>query len=188
MDDWRDGGFGLYIHWPFCEAKCPYCDFNSHVAGRIDDGAWRTALLADLTDQADAMAGRRLGSIFFGGGTPSRMAPETVAALVDAARSLWATDDSLEVTLEANPTSVEASRFAAFGDAGVNRVSIGIQALRNDDLRRLGRTHDVAQARAAYDIARTTFDRVSFDLIYARQGQTADAWAAELRGRNRDGA
>ncbi|KIT14972.1 radical SAM family heme chaperone HemW [Jannaschia aquimarina] len=173
-------GFGLYIHWPFCEAKCPYCDFNSHVSASVDHAAWREALLTDLRSQAVEMPDRILGSIFFGGGTPSRMEPETVAALVDEARRIWPCANDLEVTLEANPTSVEAGRFAAFAAGGVNRVSIGIQSLRDDDLRALGRTHDSAQARAAYDIARATFDRVSFDLIYARQGQDLEAWRSEL--------
>ena len=175
-----DTDLALYVHWPFCEAKCPYCDFNSHVAATVDHAAWAAALVADLRRQAEAVPGRTLRSIFFGGGTPSLMRPDTVAAVIDAARALWPAANDLEISMEANPTSVEARRFRAFRDAGVDRVSVGVQSLRDDDLRRLGRTHDAAQARAALDIARATFPRVSFDLIYARQGQTADVWASEL--------
>ena len=175
------GDFGLYVHWPFCEAKCPYCDFNSHVAAAVDHAAWRTALLSDLRAQAERVSGRLLRSIFFGGGTPSRMHPDTVAALIDEARRLWPCINDLEITLEANPTSIEAGRFRAFADAGVNRVSMGMQALDDADLRRLGRTHDVAQALAAWEVARSHFPRASFDVIYARQDQTPDAWRAELR-------
>ena len=170
----------LYVHWPFCEAKCPYCDFNSHVAAHVDHGAWAAALVADLRHQAAAQPSRTLRTIFFGGGTPSRMHPDTVAAVIDAARALWPVANDLEVSMEANPTSVEAGRFRAFRRAGVERVSVGVQALHDRDLRRLGRTHDVAQARAALDVARDTFPRISFDLIYARQDQDAEAWAAEL--------
>ena len=175
-----DGGFGLYVHWPFCTAKCPYCDFNSHVSNAVDHAAWRAALVADLQRQAVGHRDRRLGSIFFGGGTPSLMAPDTVAAIVAEANRLWPDDPYREVTLEANPTSVEAGRFAAFRDAGVNRVSIGIQSLRDPDLRALGRTHSAREARRAYDVARACFDRVSFDLIYGRPHQDADAWRDEL--------
>ena len=168
------------MHWPFCEAKCPYCDFNSHVVASVDHLRWARALVADLTRQAQDSPDRILGSIFFGGGTPSRMQPETVAAVIDAARALWPSANDLEITLEANPTSVEADRFRGFADAGVNRVSMGFQALRDDDLRRLGRTHDVAQALAAWEVARTHFPRASFDVIYARQHQGFDAWKTEL--------
>jgi oxygen-independent coproporphyrinogen-3 oxidase len=173
-------GFGLYVHWPFCQAKCPYCDFNSHVTARIDQARWARALAGEVARVAARTPGRRLTSIFFGGGTPSLMAPETVAAVMDAARAGWDAADDLEVTLEANPTSVEAGRFAGYRAAGVNRVSLGVQALNDADLRRLGRLHDVAQARAAFDVARRTFDRVSFDLICARQNQTRESWAREL--------
>ncbi|UWQ21995.1 radical SAM family heme chaperone HemW [Jannaschia sp. W003] len=176
-----DGGFGLYVHWPFCEAKCPYCDFNSHVAAGVDHDRWRRALVADLRTQAERAPDRILGSIFFGGGTPSRMVPETTAAVIDEARRLFRCANDLEVTLEANPTSVEVAKLGAFAEAGVTRVSIGVQALRDRDLRALGRTHDVAEALRALETARARFDRVSFDLIYARQDQTMVAWAEELR-------
>lgn len=180
VDDWRHGGFGLYVHWPFCEAKCPYCDFNSHVSKNIDQKQWLKAYLAELHRSASETPDRVLSTIFFGGGTPSLMAPETVAAIIDEARKLWRPANDMEVTLEANPGSVEAGRFAAYRDAGVNRVSMGVQALNDEDLRRLGRIHTVAEARAAFDIARDCFDRVSFDMIYARQHQTPKAWQAEL--------
>ncbi|UWQ24730.1 radical SAM family heme chaperone HemW [Leisingera aquaemixtae] len=181
MDDWRNGGFGLYVHWPFCQAKCPYCDFNSHVSARIDQKLWVRAYLAELDRLSEQLPGRVLNTIFFGGGTPSLMQPETVAAVIERAREIWPFANDMEVSLEANPGSVEAGRFAGYRDAGVNRVSMGIQALNDEDLRRLGRIHSVAEARAAFDIARECFDRVSFDLIYARQGQTLAAWNAELK-------
>ncbi len=180
MDDWRNGGFGLYVHWPFCEAKCPYCDFNSHVSRNIDQKQWLDAYLGELHRSATETPDRVLDTIFFGGGTPSLMDPDTVAAVIDTARALWRPSNDMEITLEANPGSVEAGRFAAYRDAGVNRISMGVQALNDEDLRRLGRIHTVAEARAAYDIARNCFDRVSFDLIYTRQHQTLDAWRAEL--------
>ncbi|WP_210093128.1 radical SAM family heme chaperone HemW [Ruegeria sp. HKCCSP346] len=179
-DDWRNGGFGLYVHWPFCEAKCPYCDFNSHVSKNIDQKQWLSAYLSELKRSAAETPDRVLNTIFFGGGTPSLMAPETVAAVIDTARALWRPANDMEITLEANPGSVEAGRFAAYRDAGVNRVSMGIQAMNDEDLRRLGRIHTAAEARAAFDIARNCFNRVSFDLIYARQHQTLDAWQEEL--------
>ncbi|WP_245514006.1 radical SAM family heme chaperone HemW [Antarcticimicrobium luteum] len=179
-EDWRNGGFGLYVHWPFCQAKCPYCDFNSHVSREIDQSAWVRAYLSEIARVAEETPGRVLTSIFFGGGTPSLMAPETVAAVIDAARAHWPFSNDIEITLEANPGSVEVGRFAGYRDAGVNRVSMGIQALNDADLRRLGRIHTVAEARAALDVARSCFDRVSFDLIYARQDQTMDAWRTEL--------
>ena len=178
-EDWRAGGFGLYVHWPFCAAKCPYCDFNSHVRRGIDQDRWRAALVAGVRQSADTVPGRVLNSVFFGGGTPSLMPPETVAAVLEAARA-WPWANDIEITLEANPTSVEAGRFRAYRDAGVNRVSLGVQALDDAALRALGRMHDVAEALAAFDIARDTFDRVSFDLIYARQGQGLADWRAEL--------
>ncbi|QTN37087.1 radical SAM family heme chaperone HemW [Cognatishimia activa] len=180
-EDWQNGGFGLYIHWPFCQAKCPYCDFNSHVSAQIDQARWCNALLAELDRVGAETQGRVLNSIFFGGGTPSLMDPDLVAALIDRAAQLWPQANDMEITLEANPTSVEAGRFAAYRAGGVNRVSMGIQALNDEDLRRLGRLHSVAEARAAFDVARGHFDRVSFDLIYARQDQTLEAWEAELR-------
>ncbi len=179
-DDWRNGGFGLYVHWPFCEAKCPYCDFNSHVSKNIDQKQWLNSYLDELRRSALDTPDRVLNTIFFGGGTPSLMHPDTVAAVIDEAHSLWRPSNDMEITLEANPSSVEAARFAAYRDAGVNRISMGVQALNDDDLRRLGRIHTVAEARAAFDIARACFDRVSFDLIYARQHQTLAAWRAEL--------
>ncbi|WP_170396850.1 radical SAM family heme chaperone HemW [Ruegeria arenilitoris] len=179
-DDWRNGGFGLYVHWPFCEAKCPYCDFNSHVSRNINQKQWLNAYLDELRRTAAETPGRVLNTIFFGGGTPSLMDPDTVAAVIDQARALWHPANDMEITLEANPGSVEAGRFAAYRDAGVNRISMGVQALNDEDLRRLGRIHTVAEARSAFDIARSCFDRVSFDLIYARQHQTLEDWRAEL--------
>ncbi|MFD2813744.1 radical SAM family heme chaperone HemW [Paracoccus aerius] len=174
------GGFGLYVHWPFCQAKCPYCDFNSHVVPAVDQARWAAALSSEIARLGAELPGRHLGSIFFGGGTPSLMQPETVDAVLRAARAAWGFANDIEITLEANPTSVERNRFQGFADAGVNRLSMGIQALNDPDLRRLGRMHSVAEARAAFDVARSCFDRVSFDLIYARQGQTREAWRAEL--------
>ncbi len=171
----------LYIHWPFCLAKCPYCDFNSHVRERIDQRRFAAALRRELEWEAERLGRRRLGSIFFGGGTPSLMAPETVAALIADATRLFVAPPDLEITLEANPTSVEAGRFAAFRHAGVNRVSLGVQSLDDAALRLLGREHSAAQALAALDIARRTFPRHSFDLIYARPGQDLAGWRAELR-------
>jgi oxygen-independent coproporphyrinogen-3 oxidase len=170
----------LYIHWPFCVSKCPYCDFNSHVRAEIDQGEWREALLADLAHEADLLPGRRLGSIFFGGGTPSLMDPATVAALIDAAAGHWATSPDVEITLEANPSSVEADRFADLAAAGVNRVSLGLQSLDDRRLRFLGRAHDAAEGLGALDTALAAFERVSFDLIYALPNQGAAEWEAEL--------
>ncbi|MDC0659273.1 radical SAM family heme chaperone HemW [Leisingera sp. SS27] len=181
MDDWRNGGFGLYVHWPYCQAKCPYCDFNSHVSAKIDQNLWVSAYLQELDRLSEQLSGRVLNTIFFGGGTPSLMLPETVAAVIERAREIWPFANDIEISLEANPGSVEAARFAGYRDAGVNRISMGLQALDDEDLRRLGRIHTVAEAKAAFDIARNCFDRVSFDLIYARQGQTLDAWKTELR-------
>lgn len=180
-EDWQQGGFGLYIHWPFCEAKCPYCDFNSHVSRSIDQKAWRNAYLTELARAASETQGRVLNAVFFGGGTPSLMDPETVADIISAIRAHWPTSNDLEITLEANPGSVEAGRFAAFRQAGVSRVSMGIQALNDPDLKRLGRLHSTKEALAAFDIARGHFERVSFDLIYGRQNQTCEDWEAELK-------
>lgn len=179
-EDWEAGGFGLYLHWPYCEAKCPYCDFNSHVSRRIDQTAWCDAYLQELERAARETPGRVLRSVFFGGGTPSLMAPDTVARVIEKIRALWPCANDLEITLEANPGSVEASRFRAFRDAGVNRISMGIQALNDADLKRLGRIHTADEAMKAFAIARRSFDRVSFDLIYGRQGQTLEAWRTEL--------
>jgi oxygen-independent coproporphyrinogen-3 oxidase len=170
----------VYIHWPFCRSKCPYCDFNSHVRERIDPARWTRALLADLDRQAALAPDREVTSIFFGGGTPSLMPPATAAALIASVRALWPTAADLEVTLEANPNSAEAERFAAFATAGVNRLSLGIQALDPAALRFLGRAHDRAEALAAIRLARDTFARNSFDLIYARPGQSLAAWDEEL--------
>ncbi|MCB9947789.1 MAG: coproporphyrinogen III oxidase [Rhodospirillaceae bacterium] len=175
-----DRGFALYVHWPFCLSKCPYCDFNSHVRDRIDQPAWRDALLAELDHFASETQGRRLTSIFFGGGTPSLMAPGTVAAILDRAAARWDLDGSIEVTLEGNPTSVEGQRFAGYRAAGVNRVSLGVQALNDADLRVLGRGHTAEEAMAALRLAAATFPRYSFDLIYARPRQSEAAWRAEL--------
>ncbi|MFW5654429.1 MAG: radical SAM family heme chaperone HemW [Roseicyclus sp.] len=172
--------FGLYVHWPYCQAKCPYCDFNSHVARHVDHERWLAAYRAEIARIAAETGPRTLRSIFFGGGTPSLMAPETVAGIIEAARAAWSWANDVEITLEANPTSSEAARFRAFHEAGVNRVSIGVQALNDTDLKRLGRLHSAAEARAAFDLARGMFPRVSFDLIYARQDQTLDAWRREL--------
>ena len=180
-EDWEHGGFGLYIHWPFCAAKCPYCDFNSHVSGKIDQGIWVKAYLAELDRVAALVPGRVLSSVFFGGGTPSLMAPETVLAILERVKLLWPMANSAEITLEANPGSVEAGRFSGFASAGVNRISMGIQALNDRDLGRLGRLHTANEARAAFDVARAQFDRVSFDLIYARQDQSVAQWRLELR-------
>jgi oxygen-independent coproporphyrinogen-3 oxidase len=170
----------LYVHWPFCVSKCPYCDFNSHVRASIDQDRWREALLTDLAYEADRTGGMRLGSIFFGGGTPSLMPSATVAALIDAAAAHWPIEPGIEITLEANPSSVEAARFADLAAAGVNRVSLGLQSLDDEALSFLGRAHDVTEGLAALDTAQTTFNRVSFDLIYALPGQSEEAWESEL--------
>ena len=174
-------GFGVYVHWPFCAAKCPYCDFNSHVRHDPPEQArYARAFAREIALTADRMPGRTVSSIFLGGGTPSLMEPATVGAILDAVAGHWSVADDAEVTMEANPSSVEAERFRGYRAAGVNRVSLGVQALNDVDLRFLGRLHDVAEARKAIDIARATFPRISFDLIYARPGQTSDAWAREL--------
>lgn len=180
MEDWRNGGFGLYLHWPFCQSKCPYCDFNSHVSAKIDQTQWKNAYLQEIDRYSALTGGRILNSVFFGGGTPSLMEPDVVSAVIEKIRSTWPTSNDIEITLEANPGSVEAGRFRAYRDGGVNRISMGVQALNDADLKRLGRLHSVTEARAAFDIARSTFERVSFDLIYARQGQSLAAWQAEL--------
>jgi oxygen-independent coproporphyrinogen-3 oxidase len=175
-------GFGVYVHWPFCAAKCPYCDFNSHVRHQPPDQArYAAGFVREIATTADRAPGRTVSSIFLGGGTPSLMAPATVGTILDAIAAHWTVTPDAEVTLEANPSSVEADRFRGYRAAGVNRVSLGVQALNDKDLRLLGRLHDVATARAAIEIARATFPRLSFDLIYARPGQTPEGWAAELR-------
>ncbi|MEM7060104.1 MAG: radical SAM family heme chaperone HemW [Pseudomonadota bacterium] len=178
--DWTNGGFGIYVHWPFCSAKCPYCDFNSHVSRSVDHALWREALVAEAGHMRALTGPRGADTMFFGGGTPSLMEPATVAAVIGAVEKLWGLAPGAEITLEANPTSIEAARLRAFAEAGVNRVSMGVQALRDPDLKALGRMHSVADALAAFDTARTVFDRVSFDLIYARMGQSPENWATEL--------
>jgi putative oxygen-independent coproporphyrinogen III oxidase len=170
----------VYIHWPFCRSKCPYCDFNSHVREQIDEARWTRALLADLETQAKLAPDRHVVSIFFGGGTPSLMPPGAVAALIERVRALWPVAPDLEVTLEANPNSAEVERFSKFAAAGVNRLSLGIQALDPAALRFLGRGHNRDEALAAIALARDTFPRYSFDLIYARPGQSVAAWDEEL--------
>ena len=173
---------GVYIHWPFCLSKCPYCDFNSHIALEpIDHDGFRQALLAELSHMAALAPKRQVGSIFFGGGTPSLMPVQTVAALLDHIAALWTLQADVEITLEANPTSVEAGKFKALRQAGVNRVSLGVQALSSSALRALGRTHSVEEAEAAIAIAQAHFDRMSFDLIYARPKQSLTAWRQELK-------
>ncbi len=175
-----EGGFGLYFHWPFCQAKCPYCDFNSHLVNNVDQTRWADAFEREI-DRIAALAGDRvLNSVFFGGGTPSLMDVRTVDRILSRVQKHWRLANDLEVTLEANPTSIEAERFRGYRDAGVNRVSIGVQALDDEDLKALGRLHSASEALSAIDLARNTFDRVSFDLIYARQGQSVAAWEVEL--------
>ena len=174
-------GFGVYVHWPFCASKCPYCDFNSHVrAGGIDEPRFLRAFLAELRHWAELAPDREVTSVFFGGGTPSLMSPDSVAAILEAVAASWRVRADSEVTLEANPSSVEAARFRGYRAAGVNRVSLGVQSLDDMALRTLGRLHTVNEARAAIEVARATFGRYSFDLIYARPGQTLDAWREEL--------
>jgi putative oxygen-independent coproporphyrinogen III oxidase len=180
MEDWKHAGFGLYIHWPFCQSKCPYCDFNSHVATRIDQSRWLTAFQSEIDRIGALTQGRILNTVFFGGGTPSLMEASTVQGILDRIRATWTLANDIEITLEANPSSVEAARFEGYAKAGVNRVSLGIQSLDPEDLRRLGRMHTVDEAAKAIAIAQSTFDRVSIDLIYARQDQTLTTWRDEL--------
>jgi putative oxygen-independent coproporphyrinogen III oxidase len=173
-------GFAIYVHWPFCRSKCPYCDFNSIAAGAVDQARWRKALLRELGHFAGETRGRAVTSVFFGGGTPSLMDPATLDALISAAQAHWPVAADLEVTLEANPTTAEAGRFADFAAAGVNRLSLGVQSLDDGELAFLGRTHDAAQARAALALAERFFPRYSFDLIYGLPGQTAATWRQRL--------
>ena len=180
-EDWQNGGFGIYVHWPFCAAKCPYCDFNSHVKNKIVEKQWSIAYLSELDRLFQAIGTRPLKTVFFGGGTPSLMSPDLVDQILSKIFSLWPRSNDLEVTLEANPTSVEAGRFKGYQQAGVNRISLGVQALNDADLKRLGRLHSVKEAHLAFDISRNTFDRVSFDLIYARQNQSLSDWRFELQ-------
>jgi putative oxygen-independent coproporphyrinogen III oxidase len=177
-----EGGFGVYLHWPFCAAKCPYCDFNSHVRHtKIDQQAYVDAFRKELAHYRERTGPRSVGSIFLGGGTPSLMEPQTVGALLDTVASLWTIEDNAEITLEANPSSVEAARFQGYRSSGVNRVSLGVQAMNDIDLKMLGRLHDKEQALQAIRLARETFPRLSFDLIYARRpSQTEEDWALEL--------
>jgi oxygen-independent coproporphyrinogen-3 oxidase len=176
-----DPGFGVYVHWPFCLSKCPYCDFNSHVRrGDVDEDRFVEAFRAEIAHRAALAPGREVRSVFFGGGTPSLMAPSTVEAILTAIADRWALAKDAEITLEANPTSVEASRFKSFKSAGINRVSLGVQALNDIDLKTLGRQHSVAEALTALDVANSVFARTSFDLIYARPHQTPAAWRKEL--------
>ena len=174
-------GFGIYIHWPFCVSKCPYCDFNSHVRDSIDGPAWQDALLTELEHMAQFTHGRTVTSIFFGGGTPSLMPPEIAGALIDKINLLWTVAPNIEITLEANPSSSEADRFHDFHVAGVNRVSLGVQSFHDDSLQFLGRAHSADEALTAIDLARRHFDRMSFDLIYALPGQTRQSWQSDLR-------
>ncbi|WP_421928500.1 radical SAM family heme chaperone HemW [Neoaquamicrobium sediminum] len=181
IPDDRQPGFGVYVHWPFCAAKCPYCDFNSHVRHqKVDEERFAAAFAAEMASMRQRTGPREVTSIFLGGGTPSLMKPQTVGAVLEAIAANWTVPDGIEVTLEANPSSVEATRFRGYRDAGVNRVSLGVQALNDGDLRFLGRLHDVEQALGAIRLARETFPRLSFDLIYARPGQSMDAWEKEL--------
>ena len=176
-----DEPLGLYVHWPFCASKCPYCDFNSHVTDHVDHARWQAALVTELETLAARVGPRPLSSIFFGGGTPSLMEPDTVAAVIGRAQSLFRFNNNIEISLEANPTSVEAGKLDRFQAAGINRISLGIQALNDSDLKFLGRTHSAAEAIAAIEVARDYFDNVSFDLITARPNQDLDAWLAELQ-------
>jgi len=174
------GDIALYVHWPFCVSKCPYCDFNSHVRATLDQEAWRDALLADLAHEARLLPDRKLTSIFFGGGTPSLMDPATVEAIIDAAAANWTIAPDIEITLEANPNSVEADRFADLSHAGVNRLSLGLQSFDEDALRFLGRAHSAREGFRALEIGQRNFRRVSFDLIYALPGETEAAWSTTL--------
>jgi oxygen-independent coproporphyrinogen-3 oxidase len=177
----RDAGFGVYLHWPFCASKCPYCDFNSHVRqAPVDEPRFLAAFRAEIAHVASRTPGRRVSSVFLGGGTPSLMQPATVAGLLEAIETAWGTTADVEITLEANPTSVEAGRFRGYRAAGVNRVSLGVQALDDASLKGLGRLHNAEEALNAVRTAQAHFERTSFDLIYARPAQTPQAWRAEL--------
>ncbi|GLQ05272.1 radical SAM family heme chaperone HemW [Sneathiella chinensis] len=176
-----DRGFGVYFHWPFCRKKCPYCDFNSHVREAVDQKVWTDALLRELDWFASQCPSRPVTSIFFGGGTPSLMAPETVAALIDGVRRHFPLSDTLEISLEANPTSAEAQSFKGYRQAGVNRLSMGVQSLHDEALAFLGREHSVAEALATIELARDIFPNISFDLIYALPGQSVQEWTADLK-------
>lgn len=180
-EDWRHGGFALYVHWPYCASKCPYCDFNSYVADHVKHAAWEKAYVTEIHRVAALAPRRTLDSIFFGGGTPSLMAPATVDSVIAAARAAWPTRNSIEITLEANPSSVEAAKFQDYSAAGVNRISLGLQSLSDSHLKMLGRRHTAIEGMHAWDIANAVFERTSFDLIYARQHQEIEQWRDELK-------
>ena len=180
IEDWKNGGFGIYIHWPFCAAKCPYCDFNSHVRSNIDQNQWLKAYLKEIRRVAKNTSNRVLNSIFFGGGTPSLIEPFVIDNILNEIHKYWKTNENLEVTLEANPNSVDAKNFKAYKTVGINRTSMGIQSLNERDLKALGRTHSVREALSALEIAKQNFRAVSFDLIYARQNQKLKQWEKEL--------
>ena len=180
VKNWQRAGFGLYIHWPFCQSKCPYCDFNSHVSSNIDQEAWTEAYLSEISNNYHFSSEKVLNTVFFGGGTPSLMPSKTIETIITHILSLWKTSNQLEITLEANPTSIDVSRFKEYRSAGVNRVSVGVQSLDDTSLKYLGRLHTGKEAIIAVQTAQSVFDRVSFDLIYARQNQTIKAWEQEL--------
>jgi putative oxygen-independent coproporphyrinogen III oxidase len=180
LNYYHEGGFGIYLHWPFCQSKCPYCDFNSHVASKIDQARWKAAYLSEIDRLGVETGDRILNSVFFGGGTPSLMDPDLVEAIIDRIGVNWRFSNDPEITLEANPTSVEFGRFSAFAAAGVNRVSIGVQSLDDRGLRMLGRKHSATEAIKAIEVAKSCFPRVSFDLMYARQDQDSGSWRNEL--------
>jgi len=180
VKNWQRAGFGLYIHWPFCQSKCPYCDFNSHVSSNIDQEAWLEAYLSEISNNYHHSSEKILNTVFFGGGTPSLMPSKTIETIITHILSLWKTSNQLEITLEANPTSIDVSRFKEYRSAGVNRVSVGVQSLDDTSLKYLGRLHTGKDAIIAVQTAQSVFDRVSFDLIYARQNQTIKAWEQEL--------
>ena len=180
VKNWQRAGFGLYIHWPFCQSKCPYCDFNSHVSSNIDQEAWTEAYLSEISNNYHFSSEKVLNTVFFGGGTPSLMPSKTIETIITHILSLWKTSNQLEITLEANPTSIDVSRFKEYRSAGVNRVSVGVQSLDDTSLKYLGRLHTGKDAIIAVQTAQSVFDRVSFDLIYARQNQTIKAWEQEL--------
>ncbi len=181
IENWQANGFGLYIHWPFCETKCPYCDFNSYADQSFDEDEWAAAYVQDIQRYAEELPNRTLSSIYFGGGTPSLMSADMVSGLIDAATSAWSVSNTIEITLEANPSTVETAKFQDFKTAGINRVSLGVQALEDTALRRLGRHHSASDAIAAIETVKGVFERSSFDLIYARQDQSLNAWEAELK-------
>ncbi len=181
IEDWQNGGFGVYIHWPYCAAKCPYCDFNSHVSKVIDESDWRDAYLKEIDRTARLTGPRSVRSIFIGGGTPSLMSPWLIEALLEKIASVWQLETNCEITLEANPTSVETEKMQGFRASGVNRISMGIQSLNDRDLKRLGRLHTAKEALNSFELVQKVFQRTSFDLIYARQDQTLLQWKDELK-------